>query len=68
MDLERELPDDVLNALATEDELHEQFYQLSINAITTKDNFSCLKFRGKVQDKVMLILLDSGSSHSFVSK
>jgi len=68
LDLDKELPDEVLNALATEDELNEQFCQLSLNAITTKDNISCLKFRARVQDKVMLILLDSGSSHSFVSK
>ena len=68
VDMDKELPDEVLNALATEDELNEQFCQLSINAIAAKDNISCLKFRAKVKDKVMLVLLDSGSSHSFVSK
>jgi hypothetical protein len=68
LDMDKELPDEILNALATEDELNEQFCQLSLNAITTKDNLACLKFKAKVKDKVMLVLLDSGSSHSFVSK
>jgi hypothetical protein len=68
LDLHRELSDDVLNDLATEDALQEQFCQLSLNALTTKDTVSCLKFRARVKDKTMLILLDSGSSHSFVSQ
>jgi hypothetical protein len=68
LDLQRELSDDVLNDLATEDALHKQFCQLSLNALTTKDTISCLKFRARVKDKTMLILLDSGSSHSFVSQ
>lgn len=66
-DLDRELSDDVLNQLAIEDELSDQFGQLSLNALTSADNSSCIRLKTKVRDKVMLILVDSGSSQSFVS-
>lgn len=66
-DLDRTLPDEVLNQLAVEDELQEQFLQLSINAISSSDTHNCLKLKARIKDKVMLILVDSGSSHSFVS-
>jgi len=59
--------DEVLNQLAAEDILQEEFGQLSLNAISSSDHTNCIKFKTKVQDKVMLILLDSGSSHSFIS-
>jgi len=66
-DLERELSDDVLNELAVEDQLHEEFCQLSLNALSSQDNTSCIKLKARVQDKVLLILVDSGSTHSFIS-
>jgi hypothetical protein len=65
--LDRELSDDVLNELAIEDQLHEEFCQLSLNALSSEDHTSCLKLKARIQDKVLLILVDSGSTHSFIS-
>lgn len=62
------LNDDVLNQLAVEDTLAEDFFQLSLNAMAGTDKGDALRVRALVQNKVMLILVDSGSSHSFVSK
>ena len=66
-DLDRELSDDVLNELVVEDQLHEEFCQLSLNALSSQDNTSCINLKARVQDKVLLILVDSGSTHSFIS-
>jgi hypothetical protein len=65
--LDRELSDEVLNQLAAEDTLLEDFGQLSLNALSTADHINCIKLKTKVHNKVMLILIDSGSSHSFIS-
>lgn len=65
--LDRELSDDVLNQQALEDALPAEFCQLSINAISSTDHMNCIKLKTKVKDRVMLILIDSASSHSFVS-
>lgn len=67
-DLDVVLNDDVLNQLAVEDALAEDFCQLSLNALAGTDSGEAMKLRALVQGKVMLILVDSGSSHSFVSK
>ena len=66
-DLDRELTDEVLNDLATEDALHEDFCQLSLNALSSTDKYDCIKLRTKVKNKTMLMLVDSGSTHSFIS-
>lgn len=66
-ELDRELCDEVLNDRAIEDQLQEEFSQLSLNAISSQDHSSCIKLKTKVKDKVMLILVDSGSTHSFIS-
>lgn len=50
-----------------EDTLATDFYSLSLNAIDGTDSGESLKLTAKVKNKVMLILVDSGSSHSFVS-
>jgi hypothetical protein len=44
-DMDRELSDEVLNELATEDELHDQFCPLSLNAISSADTTTCIKLR-----------------------
>jgi hypothetical protein len=54
--------------LAIEDVLTEDFCNLSLNAVSGTDTGDCMKVRALVNSKVMLILVDSGSSHSFVSK
>ncbi|WVZ49037.1 LOW QUALITY PROTEIN: hypothetical protein U9M48_000419 [Paspalum notatum var. saurae] len=66
-DLDRELTEEVLNQLAVEDTLAEEFCQLSLNALSSMDHTGCIKLRALVKSTVMLLLLDSGSSHSFVS-
>jgi hypothetical protein len=50
-DLDRELSDDVLYQLAIEDELSEQFGQLSLNAISSADHSNCIRLKTKVKDK-----------------
>jgi hypothetical protein len=55
-DLDRELSDEVLNDLAAEDALHEEFYQLSLNALSSLENSTCIKLKTRVKDKVMLKL------------
>lgn len=66
-DLDRELSDEVLNNLAKEDILTEDFGELSIHAISGADDLKCIQLKARVQDKTMIILLDSGSTHNFIS-
>lgn len=66
-DLDRVLSDEVLNELAVEDQLHEEFCQLSLNALSSQNSTNCIKLKARVKDKVLLILVDSGSTHSFIS-
>jgi hypothetical protein len=35
--------------------------------MSSQDTLSCVKLKARVKDKVMIILMDSGSSHSFIS-
>lgn len=51
-----------------EDKLAATFCQLSLNALTIVDSSNSIKLRTLVKNKVMLTLLDFGSSHSFISK
>lgn len=66
-DLDVQLTEDVLNQLEIEDVLSNELCQLSINAIAGTTAGDCMMVRTLVQNKVMLILIDSGSSHSFVN-
>lgn len=65
--LETNLIDDVLNQLAVEDVLAEDLCQLSLNALAGTDEGEALKVKALVHNKTMLILIDSVSTHSFVS-
>jgi hypothetical protein len=47
--------------------LTENFGQLSINAMARTEAANSIKLKAIVQNKTMLILVDTGSSHSFVS-
>jgi len=67
-DLDVVLTEEVLNQLAVEDALASDFCQLSLNALAGTKQGQAMKLRALVQNKVLLILVDSGSSHSFMSK
>jgi hypothetical protein len=67
-DLNTELTEDTLNQLAIEDALTNEMDQLFLNAISGNETGDSMRIRAQVNDKVMLILIDSGSSHSFVSQ
>ena len=67
-DLDVTLTDEVLHQLELEDALASDFYQLSLNVVAGTEIGEAMKLRALVQNKVMLILIDSGSSHSFVSQ
>lgn len=66
-DLDVELNDEVLKQLEVDDTLAAEFCSLSLNAISGTATGDTLKLAAKVKNKVMLILVDSRSSHSFVS-
>jgi hypothetical protein len=67
-DLDKEeITEEQLTQLAVEDAITEDFYKLSLNALFTSDSENSIKIKTQVQDKVMLILLDSRSSHNFIS-
>jgi hypothetical protein len=50
-----------------EDTLNAEFGSLSLNALAGSEKGEAPRLRALVKNKVMLILVDSGSSHSFVS-
>ena len=66
-DLDKEISEDLLNDMAIEEILNEDFCQLSLNAISGTDSPHCIKLKTTVKNKTMLTLVDTGSSHSFVS-
>jgi len=66
-DLDQPLSEDVLTQLAMEDSVTEELQHLSLNALAGTAMGNVLKLRCRIQDKVMLVLLDSGSYNSFVS-
>jgi hypothetical protein len=66
--LDAVLTDEVLQQLDIEDNLSSDFCQLSLNALAGTAQGEALVVRALLQNKVMLILVDSGSSHSFISK
>jgi hypothetical protein len=66
-DLDVELTEDTLNQLALEDALTSEMGQLSLNAISSTESGKSMRLMTLVHNKVMLILVDSGSSHSFIN-
>ena len=67
-DLDQTLSDEVLTQLAVEDSLQEEFEHLSLNALAGTAQGDVLQLRALVKNKVLLILIDSGSSHSFLNQ
>ena len=66
-DMDVVLTEEVLNQLEIEDTLASDFCQLSLNALSGAEKGDAMKLRALVHNKVMLILINSGSSHSFIS-
>jgi hypothetical protein len=65
-DLNVELTNDTLNQLEADDILTVEMGQLSLNAMSGTDSGDSMRICALVHNKVMLILVDSGSSHNFV--
>ena len=59
--LDVELSEHVLAQLDLEDQLTQDFCQLSLNALSCTDHGQAMKVSALVGNKVMLILIDSGS-------
>jgi hypothetical protein len=62
------LSDEMLQQLDQEDKKVEETYKLSINAISGTDRENCMRIRALIQNQVLVMLVDSGSSSSFVSQ
>lgn len=66
-DLDREIDEDLLNEMAIDEALTETFGHLSINELAGTESHDSIQLKSTVNNKTMLILVDTGSSHSFVS-
>jgi len=66
-DLDQPLSEEVLTQLAMEDSVTDELQHLSLNALAGTTIGEVLHLKGMIKNKVMVVLLDSGNSHSFVS-
>ena len=66
-DLDMPLSEEIISQLELEDAISADFCQHSLNAIAGTDIGEAMRIKALVQNKVMLTLIDSGSSHSFIS-
>jgi hypothetical protein len=66
-DLDRPLSDEILNEFAVDELLTESFGNLAINAMASTTEPDTMKLKATVRNKTMLILIDSGSTNSFIS-
>lgn len=66
-DLDREINEEVLNEIVIDEALTENFCQLSLKALAGTESSDSIRLQTTVKNKTMLILVDTGSSHSFVS-
>lgn len=62
-----ELSDAVLNLIEMQDIAEAKQLSLSIHALSGAENNDTIRLRALVGNQIMLILVDSGSSHSFVN-
>jgi hypothetical protein len=67
LDMDEELTKETLNSLEEQDILAAEMGHLSLNALSGTKSGDDMCIRALVHNKVMLILVDSGTSHSFVS-
>ena len=66
-DLDMPLNDEILAQLELEDALTAEFCHLSLNALAGTDHGDAMKIQALVKNQVMLTLVDTRSTHSFVS-
>jgi hypothetical protein len=66
-ELNMDLTDDILLQLEQEDTFAEELCHISLNALSSQATPTTIRLRALVKNQVMLTLLDSGSSTSFVS-
>lgn len=62
------LSDEVLNFLETGSGSTEEEMMLSVHAMSGTENSKCVRLRALIKDQVMLQLLDSGGSNTFISE
>jgi hypothetical protein len=60
--------EEVLNLMEMNDIAQAQHLSLSLNALSGSESNNCLRLRALVGNQVMLILVDSGSSNSFINE
>lgn len=60
-DLDREIDEELLNEMAVQEILTEDFGQLSLNVLASTTSSKCTQLKATVQNKTMLILVDTGS-------
>ena len=65
--LDMPLTEEVVAQLELEDSLASEFCQLSLNALAGTTHGDAMQLQALVRNKTMLTLVDTGSSHSFVS-
>lgn len=64
MEMTKESKDEIIE----EDEaLHDKLVEISLHAILGKSLATTMKVKGNLLSKLLLILMDSGSTHNFVS-
>jgi hypothetical protein len=66
-DHQAEIPEEVLELLELQDLVNAQELSLSINALAGSQSDNTICIRALVQNQVMLLLVDSGSSNTFVN-
>lgn len=66
-DLDKEINEDLLNKIVVQEILTKDFCQLSLNALAGTQSLQCIQLKSTIRNKTMLILVDTGSSHSFIS-
>jgi hypothetical protein len=66
-DHQAEILEEVLELLELQDLANAQELSLSVNAISGSQSDGTICIRALVQNQVMLLLVDSGSSHTFVN-
>lgn len=62
------LSDDIMDMIVSSTGPDEIDMHLSLNAIDGTDKANTLRFRAMVKNQVMIVLMDSGSSHSFLDQ